>query len=123
VPPSVNIMMTSLHCAPWPFTAAWRNWNKITNRKLKVYFLSNWAQNLKSLKNLPANAETLLNLQYSGTSLSGHLCLEDTSLLSTQTFSPKLVISIHFDLCNQDTSQLRTAVVSPKGVLNREVSL
>jgi hypothetical protein len=44
-------------------------------------------------------------------------------LLRTPMFSPKLVISIHFDLCNQDTSQLRTAIVSPKGVRNREVPL
>jgi hypothetical protein len=32
------------------------------------------------------------------TSLSGHLCQEDTS-----NICPKLVISIHFDLCNLDT--------------------
>jgi hypothetical protein len=57
---------------------------------------------------------------YSGTSLSGHLCQEDTSLLRTPMSSPLLVISIHVDLRNQDTSQLRTALVSPKGVLNRE---
>jgi hypothetical protein len=53
------------------------------------------------------------------TSLSGLLCQEDTFLLRTPKFSPKLAISIKFNLCNQDTSQLRTAVVSPKGVLNR----
>jgi hypothetical protein len=51
------------------------------------------------------------NVHYSGTSLSGHLCQEDTSLLRTQNFSPKLVISIQFDLCNWDTPQLRTAFV------------
>jgi hypothetical protein len=41
-----------------------------------------------------------------------------TSLQRTPKFSPKLVISIHFDHHNLDTSQLRTAVVIPKGVLN-----
>jgi hypothetical protein len=64
-----------------------------------------------------------INSEYSGPSLSGHLCQQDTSVLRTPMFSPKFVISIHFDLCNQDTSQLRTAVISPKGVLNREVPL
>jgi hypothetical protein len=49
--------------------------------------------------------------------------LANTSLLGTQTFSPKLVISIQFDLCNQDTSQLMASFVSTKGVVNREVLL
>jgi hypothetical protein len=35
---------------------------------------------------------------------SGHLCQEDTFLLRTPMFSPKLVISIQCDLHNQDTS-------------------
>jgi ankyrin repeat protein len=42
------------------------------------------------------------------------LLLADTCLWRTPTFSPNVVISIHFDLCNQDTSQLRTAVVSQR---------
>jgi hypothetical protein len=54
----------------------------------------------------------------------GNLRQEDTSLLRTQNFSDKLIISIRLDLCDEDTSQSRTAFVfSPKGVLNREVPL
>jgi hypothetical protein len=56
--------------------------------------------------------QTMLN-NYSGTSLNGHLCQEDATL-RTPKFSPKMVISIHFDHCKQDTSQLRTAAVSSK---------
>jgi hypothetical protein len=55
----------------------------------------------------------ILQIIYSGTSLSGHLC---------QGFSPKLVISIYSDLCNKDTSPW-TAVVSLNSVVNREVLL
>ena len=44
-------------------------------------------------------------MHFSGTSLSGHLCQKDTSLLRTLNCSPKLVMSIHFDLHNQDASQ------------------
>jgi hypothetical protein len=54
---------------------------------------------------------------------SEHLCQEDTSLLRTPKFSPKLVISIHFDLYDQDTTQLRITFVSPKGALIRDVPL
>jgi hypothetical protein len=54
---------------------------------------------------------------------SRHLSQQDTTLLRTPTFSPKMVISIHFYLCNQDTSQLRTAAVSARGVFNTNVLL
>jgi hypothetical protein len=53
----------------------------------------------------------------------GHLTQEDTFLLRTPNFSPKLVISIKFDLRNQNTSLLKTSNVGPKGVLDRKVLL
>jgi hypothetical protein len=71
----------------------------------------------------PDVRNALLSMDYFWSVLYMYFCQEDTSLLGTPTFNPKLVISVHFDLYNQDTHISRTAVVSPLGVLNREVPL